>query len=60
MSRILVVEDEDSFSDALGYLLGREGFDVCVADSGTKAIEELLASNLVQMITSLSHIHQEN
>ena len=40
MSRILVVEDEDSFSDALGYLLGREGFDVCVADSGTKAIEE--------------------
>ena len=40
MSRILVVEDEESFSDALGYLLGREGFDVCVADSGTKAIEE--------------------
>jgi two-component system response regulator RegX3 len=40
MSRILVVEDEDSFSDALGYLLGREGFDVCVADTGTKAIEE--------------------
>ena len=40
MSRILVVEDEDSFSDALGYLLGREGFDVCIADTGTKAIEE--------------------
>ena len=40
MSRILVVEDEESFSDALGYLLGREGFDVCVADTGTKAIEE--------------------
>lgn len=40
MSRILVVEDEESFSDALGYLLGREGFDVSVADTGTKAIEE--------------------
>ena len=39
MTRILVVEDEDSFSDALGYLLGREGFDVCVADSGTTTAE---------------------
>ena len=40
MTRILVVEDEDSFSDALTYLLGREGFEVGVANSGTKAIEE--------------------
>jgi len=40
MTRILVVEDEDSFSEALSYLLGREGFEVGVANSGTKAIEE--------------------
>ena len=40
MTKILVVEDEESFSEALAYLLGREGFDVTVADSGTKAIEE--------------------
>ncbi len=40
MSKILVVEDEESFSEALAYLLGREGFDVTVADSGPKAIEE--------------------
>jgi len=40
MTRILVVEDEDSFSDALSYLLGREGFEVGLADTGTKAIEE--------------------
>lgn len=40
MTRILVVEDEESFSEALGYLLGREGFDVTLADTGTKAIEE--------------------
>ncbi len=40
MTRILVVEDEDSFSDALSYLLGREGFEVGVADTGPKAIEE--------------------
>jgi two-component system response regulator RegX3 len=40
MTKILVVEDEPSFSDALAYLLGREGFEVIVADSGPKAIEE--------------------
>lgn len=40
MTRILVVEDEDSFSEALTYLLGREGFQVGVADTGPKAIEE--------------------
>ena len=40
MTKILVVEDEESFSEALSYLLGREGFDVTVADSGPKAIEE--------------------
>jgi len=40
MTKILVVEDEESFSEALAYLLGREGFDVTVADSGLKAIEE--------------------
>lgn len=40
MTKILVVEDEESFSEALAYLLGREGFDVIVADSGPKAIEE--------------------
>ena len=40
MTKILVVEDEESFSEALSYLLSREGFDVTVADSGPKAIEE--------------------
>ena len=40
MTRILVVEDEASFSDALEYLLGREGFEVGVANTGLKAIEE--------------------
>ena len=40
MTKILVVEDEASFSDALSYLLGREGFDVIVADTGDGAIAE--------------------
>ena len=40
MTKILVVEDEASFSDALAYLLGREGFEVSVVDNGNAAIEE--------------------
>ncbi len=40
MTKILVVEDEASFSEALAYLLGREGFDVSVADNGVSAVEE--------------------
>jgi two-component system response regulator RegX3 len=39
MTRILVVEDEDSFSDAIAFLLTKEGFEVEVADNGLKAIE---------------------
>ena len=31
MTRVLVVEDEESFSDALSYMLEREGYDAVVA-----------------------------
>ncbi len=40
MTRILVVEDEESFSDALGYMLRREGFEVAMAATGPDGIEE--------------------
>ncbi len=40
MTRILLVEDEDSFSDPLSYLLGKEGYEVTVADDGLKALAE--------------------
>jgi two-component system response regulator RegX3 len=40
MTRVLVVEDEESFSDALSYMLRREGFDAVVAASGPDALEE--------------------
>ena len=38
MTKILVVEDEASFSDALSYVLSKEGFEVTVADTGDGAI----------------------
>jgi two-component system, OmpR family, response regulator RegX3 len=40
MTRVLVVEDEESFSDALSYMLRREGYDTVVAASGTEALAE--------------------
>ncbi len=40
LSRVLVVEDEESFSDALSYMLRKEGFEVSVAATGTSALTE--------------------
>jgi two-component system, OmpR family, response regulator RegX3 len=40
VARVLVVEDEESFSDALSYMLRREGFEVSVAATGTQALTE--------------------
>jgi two-component system response regulator RegX3 len=39
MSKILIVEDESSFSEALAFLLGKEGFDTVVAEDGRQALE---------------------
>jgi two-component system response regulator RegX3 len=40
MTRILIVEDEESFSDPLSYLLSKEGYEVSVADNGNDALAE--------------------
>ncbi len=40
MARVLVVEDEESFSDALSYMLRKEGFEVSIAPTGTSALTE--------------------
>ena len=40
MTRVLVVEDEESFSEALSYMLRKEGFEVAVAATGPAALEE--------------------
>jgi two-component system, OmpR family, response regulator RegX3 len=36
---VLVVEDEESISDALSYLLRKEGFEVAVCPTGPDALE---------------------
>ena len=56
MTRVLVVEDEESFSDALSYMLRREGFEVAVAATGPDALTEfdlleLLLRNAGRVLT---------
>lgn len=40
MTRVLIVEDEESYSEALSYVLRKEGFDVAVAATGDEALAE--------------------
>jgi len=40
VTRVLVVEDEESYSDALAYMLRKEGFEVAVAATGPDALAE--------------------
>ena len=40
MTRVLVVEDEESYSDALAYMLRKEGYEVAIAADGRAALGE--------------------
>jgi two-component system, OmpR family, response regulator RegX3 len=40
VTRVLVVEDEESFSDALSFMLRKEGFEVGIAATGTDAVTQ--------------------
>ena len=39
MTKILIVEDETSFSEAIAFLLGKEGFESEIAENGRVALE---------------------
>jgi two-component system response regulator RegX3 len=40
VTRVLVVEDEESFAEALDFMLRREGYEVCVVGDGNEAMGE--------------------
>jgi two-component system, OmpR family, response regulator RegX3 len=40
VTRVLVVEDEESYSDALAYMLRKEGYEVAIAADGNTALTE--------------------
>ena len=45
MTRVLVIEDEESFRDALQFMLSRVGFDVVLAADGAEGIKQFDAKN---------------
>ena len=40
MTRILIIEDEGSYREALTFMLGKEGFDVAAAADGESGLAE--------------------
>ncbi|SER88946.1 two-component system, OmpR family, response regulator RegX3 [Propionibacterium cyclohexanicum] len=40
MTRVLIIEDEESYREATAYMLAREGFDVSQAPDGEKGLAE--------------------
>ncbi|MBK0866206.1 MAG: response regulator transcription factor [Saccharopolyspora sp.] len=40
MTRVLIVEDEESFADPLAFMLRKEGFTAAVAPTGQEALDE--------------------
>ena len=45
MTRVLVIEDEESFRDALQFMLSREGFDVVLAADGEEGMKQFDAKD---------------
>ena len=45
MTRVLVIEDEESFRDALQFMLSREGFDVVLAADGAEGMKQFDSKN---------------
>ena len=53
MTRILIVEDEISFSEALAFLLNKEGYETVVAENGKHAIETFDKGNVDLILLDL-------
>ena len=53
MTKILIVEDESSFSEAISFLLGKEGYESEVADNGRVALDLFKKSNFDLVLLDL-------
>jgi DNA-binding NtrC family response regulator len=52
--RILVVDDQESMRDMLADLLDMMGYESCTVESGSQALEKLIASEIDLVITDLN------
>jgi two-component system response regulator RegX3 len=57
MTRILIVEDEASFSEALAFLLTKEGFEISVAEDGRQALDMFSAQGADLILLDLIFLH---
>lgn len=53
MTKVMVVEDEESFRDALAFMLRKEGFEVVAADSGPAALDVFERSSVDLILLDL-------
>lgn len=53
MSKILIIEDEVSFSEALSFLLEKEGFETQIAETGKQGIDAFNSENFDLILLDL-------
>jgi two-component system response regulator RegX3 len=53
MTKILIVEDESSFSEAISFLLGKEGYESAVAENGRIALDLFKSSDFDLVLLDL-------
>ncbi len=54
LGKVLLVEDEELIRETVALSLADEGFDVCVADNGQRALEILLGTTSRRPVSSVS------
>ena len=53
MTKILIIEDEASFSEALSFLLQKEGYSINIADNGKDGIEQFKSQDFDLVLLDL-------
>lgn len=53
MARLLLVEDESSLSEPLAFLLGKEGYEVVIAEDGERALKAFAAGGIDLILLDL-------
>jgi two-component system, OmpR family, response regulator RegX3 len=56
MTKILIVEDESSFSEAISFLLGKEGFESTVAENGRIALDLFKSHDFDLVLLELMYV----
>ena len=53
MTKILIIEDESSFSEALSFLLQKEGYTTQISDNGKDGLEQFKSQDFDLVLLDL-------